>query len=196
MGIIDGSSKSPSKTIEVVKDDKTKEVHVNPAYSAWLAQDQQVLAFLFNSVSKDVLGQVATLESAAEVWTALEAMFSAQSHARVTNLRMQLSTTKKGSMTTTEYFNKMKALGDELAAAGKKIEDDKMVSFILVGLDADYNPIVTLVMGKLDPIPLSELYAQVMSYEIRLEMLNDQGGQYQSSANFSSVSWMRWQQQL
>jgi len=47
---------------------------------------------------------------------------------------MQLTNLKKGSMTTAVYFSKMKALGDELAAAGKPVPDDEMVSFILSGL--------------------------------------------------------------
>lgn len=122
------------------RDDQGRQVEgdtSNSAYSMWIAQDQQVLAYLFNSISKEVLGQVATLESAVEVWVAIETMFSAQSRARVTNLRMQLSTLKKGSMNTAVYFNKMKAIGDELATAGRKVEDDEMVSFILTGLDSD-----------------------------------------------------------
>lgn len=48
MGIIDGSSEAPSPTIEVVKEDKSKQVLPNSAYATWLAQDQQVLAYLFN----------------------------------------------------------------------------------------------------------------------------------------------------
>jgi hypothetical protein len=32
---------------------------------------------------------------------------------------MQLANCKKGNMTATTYFSKMKKLGDELAAAGK-----------------------------------------------------------------------------
>lgn len=87
-------------------------------------------------------------------------------------------------MTTSVYFNKMKAMADELTGAGRKVEDDEMVSFILTGLYGDYNPIVTSVMGHPDQISLSKLYAQVMAYETRLEMLRDNsGGQYQSSLN-------------
>lgn len=187
LGILEGSIKDPPEILEIIKDDKSKETVSNPAYSTWLAQDQQILAFLFNSVTKDALGQVATLALSAEVWVALENMFFAQSCARVTHLRMQLSTLKKGNMTTSVYFNKMKAIADELAGAGKKVEDDKMISFILTGLDSEYNPIVTSVMGCTDQISLSELYTQVMAYESRLEMLHDNSGpQYQSSANAAS----------
>jgi hypothetical protein len=61
-------------------------------------------------------------------------------------------------MTAAVYFNKVKTLVDELAAAGKKIEDEEMVSYILSGLDFHYNPIVSSVLGQIDPISLSDLY--------------------------------------
>jgi hypothetical protein len=72
----------------VVKEDKTKEEVLNLAYSTWLVHDQQVLGHLLNSLTTDVLGQVAMASTTAEAWVTLEDMFSAQSRARVTNLRM------------------------------------------------------------------------------------------------------------
>jgi hypothetical protein len=68
--------------------------------------------YLLNSVPTDVLGQVTTTTTAAEAWAVLEDMFLWQSRARVTNLRLQLATLKKGTMATSVYFNKMKGLGD------------------------------------------------------------------------------------
>jgi hypothetical protein len=41
-----------------------------------------------------------------------------------------------------DYFNKMKSLADEMAAGGKPLDDEEVVSHILTGLDADYNPVV------------------------------------------------------
>lgn len=55
---------------------------------------------------------------------------------------MQLVNCKKGGLTAAAYYAKMKALGDELAAAGRPVDDEEMVTFILVGLDFDYNPLV------------------------------------------------------
>jgi hypothetical protein len=42
---------------------------------------------------------------------------------------------RKGNMTITEYVNKMRALGDEMSAAGKPLDYEEMVSYILAGLD-------------------------------------------------------------
>ena len=58
-----------------------------------------------------------------------------------------------------------------------------MVSFILTGLDYDYNSLVSFVMGHTDPISLCDLYAQLLAYDMRLQMLQDTYGQHQSSAN-------------
>ncbi|EAZ37548.1 hypothetical protein OsJ_21876 [Oryza sativa Japonica Group] len=54
----------------VDKNDK-EIVTKNPDYTKWMAQDQQVLAYLLNSLSKDVPQQVATLDTSAQVWDAL-----------------------------------------------------------------------------------------------------------------------------
>ena len=86
-------------------------------------------------------------------------------------------------MSAAAYFAKMKAYGDELAVSGRPVQDDEMVSFILTGLDYDYNSLVSSVMGHTDPISLSDLYAQLLAYDMRLQMLQDTYGQHQSSAN-------------
>jgi len=149
MGYLDGSKKAPAKTIEVEKADKTKEIVVNSAYTQWVAQDQTVLRYLLNSLSKEVLQHVLSKTTAFGVWT-IETMFSSQSIAA--------------------YFSKMHALGDELAAAGKPLEDEELVSFIIAGLDADYNPLVSSIMTRTEPMSLSDLYAQIMCYDMRLEI--------------------------
>ena len=90
-------------------------------------------------------------------------------------------------MTAAAYFSKMKKLGDELAAAGKVIEDDEMVTLILAGLDFDYNPLVQSVVTRPTPISVSELYSQMLAYDSRLELLQENHNNgYQSSANSTS----------
>ncbi|XP_034576869.1 uncharacterized protein [Setaria viridis] len=106
LGILEGKVPAPSPILEVLLDDKKKEVS-NLEYDSWVSKDQQILSYLLNSITREVLAGVATTTTSAEAWKALEVMFAAQSRARVTNLRMQLATLKKGSLTTATYFNKM-----------------------------------------------------------------------------------------
>ena len=58
-----------------------------------------------------------------------------------------------------EYFTKMKGLADEMESAGRKLEDEELVSYILTGLDSDFNSVVSTVAARVEPITVSELYA-------------------------------------
>lgn len=185
MWILDGSVPEPPKIIEAIKAANKKEVVHNSEYDSWVANDQQLLSCLLNSLTKEVLALVATTTTSAGAWKALEEMLSAHSKAQVTNLRMKLATLKKGSMTSSTYFTKMCSIKYELAAVGKVIDDDEMVHYILTGLDYEYNPFVSSVLGRVGSITLGGLYSQLLSYDMRLEMYQD-GGQYQSSANAAS----------
>jgi len=82
---------------------------------------------------------------------------------------MALATTSKGASTFNEYFVKMKGLADEMASAGKNLEDEELVSYILTGLDLEFNPVVSAVATRVEPISVSELYTQLVSFEHRME---------------------------
>jgi histone deacetylase 1/2 len=122
--------------------------------------------------------------SSAGAWTAIMEMFSSQSKARVVQLRTQLNGTRKENKTASVYFNQIKTLADEMAAAGKPLEDDDIVSYVLAGLqDEAYNGFVAAITAliKADKfISLSDLYSQLVSYEARLEDQNPTG---ESSVN-------------
>ena len=72
-------------------------------------------------------------------------MFASQSHARVINTRMALATVQKGSSTIAKYFSKMRTLADDMASAGKRLDNEDLGSYILAGLDADYNLVVSAI---------------------------------------------------
>jgi hypothetical protein len=103
--ILNGTSRVPPSTIEITDKDGKKTVVANLEYGRWMSQDQRLLSYLLNSLTSDVLAQVATLTLSAPVWEVLETMYSAQSHTWITNLRMQLATCKKGSMIARTYFS-------------------------------------------------------------------------------------------
>jgi hypothetical protein len=73
---LDGMTTAPSKEIQVQQVDNTSKAEENPAYAACYAQDKQLLSFLLNSVTKEVLRQVATETSAVGAWHAILRMFS------------------------------------------------------------------------------------------------------------------------
>lgn len=97
--------------------------------------------------------QVSSYEHAADLWTSITGMFASQSWSKILKLRSQLSREKKGDLSASSYYSKMKGFADEMAAAGKKIDDDELIGFILNGLDSEYNLFVSSVSVK-DSLPL------------------------------------------
>jgi hypothetical protein len=161
-GFLDGSSKAPVDKIKIKSQKGTEadfEEVLNPAYEAWKVQEQQVLSYLLTSVSRNILVQIAALLSATAVWSHIETSFASQSRARVINNRMALATSQKGTSTVAEYISKIKTLADEMASAGKKLDDEELCSYILAGLDYEYNSIVSSIAARVDPVTLGELYS-------------------------------------
>jgi hypothetical protein len=58
-----------------------------------------------------------------------------------------------------------------------------MVSYILTGLDDDYDSVTVFVSNRVEPISLGELYTQLVAHEQRLELRN---GGSNSSVNLAS----------
>lgn len=184
-GYLTGKAAMPAAEIEGKDGDKVIKIP-NPAYEDWVAADQQVLSFLLASVSKEVLIQISSKKTAAEAWRAIETMFSSQTRARAVNTRLALSTTRKESSSVAEYVGKMKSLGDEMAAAGRPLEDDELVEYILTGLDEDYDSVVSSALGRAEPISVSELYSQMLAFETRMNLRNN-GNSSGSSANAANA---------
>lgn len=167
-GYLTGAAAAPATTI------KDKDVDVpNPAWEDWKTTDQQVLGFLLSSMTKEALTQVAACKTATETWKVIETIYSSMTKARSINTRIALATTKKGDLTIAEYVGKMRALGDEMANSGKPIDDDELISYIITGLDYDYNPVITSLVARADPLTIGEVYSQLLSYEQRLDLLRE-----------------------
>ena len=78
-GLLDGTDAAPPTTVEQQKSDKTMEVVPNPLYAPWLSKDQQVLSYLMNSLSKEVLAQFVGKENTYDLWTGITTLFASQS---------------------------------------------------------------------------------------------------------------------
>jgi hypothetical protein len=66
MGLLDSTDRALPKIVESEDADKKKILTPNPAYAAWMARDQQVLRFLLNSLSPDILSHVLGMDSSAD----------------------------------------------------------------------------------------------------------------------------------
>jgi hypothetical protein len=130
-------------------------------------------------MSPSIVTQMVGQTSSGGVWKAVTEMFSSQSKARVVQLRTQLNKAQKENKTAEVYFNHIKNLADEMAAVGKPLGRDDVISYVLAGLnDEAYNGFVAAITAliKADKyVSLSELYSQLLSYEARLQDQNPAG---------------------
>jgi hypothetical protein len=77
----------------------------------------------------------------------------------------------------------MKSCADEMAVAGHRLGDEEFVAYVLTGLDEEiYNSLVSSIVTRNEPISPSELYDQMLSYELRLEK-QSAGAGFSSSTN-------------
>jgi hypothetical protein len=102
---------------------------------------------------------------AAEVWRTLADLYSSQTRARSVNTRIALATTKKHQLSVSDYYAKMSQLADDLAASGTLLRDDEFITYLLAGLDEEYNLVFTMVVAQVDPVSPSDMYAQLLSFE-------------------------------
>jgi hypothetical protein len=83
-------------------------------------------------------------------------------------------------MSISEYIAKMKSLADEMAFAKKKVDDEELVSYILAGLDEEYNPVVSAFLARVEPVSVAEAHSQLLSFKNRINLMH---GGHQVSAN-------------
>jgi hypothetical protein len=178
-GYFDGSLAVPEEKIPNKSDDKTTE-EINLEFIRWTALEQQVLGFLMTTMTPEVMCQVASCTTPKDVWSLLEQTYVSQSRARTVNTRIALATTRKGNMTVSEYITKMKSLADEMRSAKQVIDDEELVSYILAGLDSEFNPVVSAIVARVEPVSVGDVHSQLLSFENRMELLH---GGIQASVN-------------
>ncbi|KAM0884943.1 hypothetical protein ACQ4PT_030646 [Festuca glaucescens] len=182
MGLLDGSDAAPCKTLEVEDTHKKMVTVPNPAYVAWMARDQQVFSWLVKSLSPDILSHVLGAEHCMDASTSIEEIFTSQSKAQINTLRGSLANTKKLDMKAGKFIIKMRGFAMELAAAGKRIDDDELKGYILNGLGADYTPFVASI-NVVPSTTLADMCVQLTAYDQHQSMLSEFG---QDSAPFQS----------
>jgi hypothetical protein len=108
---------------------------------------------------------VASNFMATDMRAAISKSFASQSRSGVLHLHNQLVAIRKGDLSVAVYFSTMCGYADEMVAAGKPLDNDDVISYILNGLDADYNSLVEHVNGMIDTISPEMLYSRMLDTE-------------------------------
>jgi hypothetical protein len=194
-GFIDGTFPCPPQFIDnpafnptPAKDEALKPRHIpNPAFTAWHQQDAAILSAIISTSTEAVQGMILFANNSLDAWTTLASSFSSQSSARYMQLRRQIDEVKKLDSSVTVYFNKIKSLSDTLTSIGQPLRPEELISCILNGLDEDFDALVEVVSARTTPIPLRDLFSQLLSTEQRIARRKStlHGGHGDFSANAS-----------
>jgi len=169
-GFLDGSSQPPAQTTSNLSTTQGAPATVaNPEFLAWCQRDQMLLSVLISTLTEPLVVHAVGCATSHQLWTTLVSMFASQARSWVLQIHYQLATSKKGSASITEYFQSFKALCDNLAAAGQHLNDFERTSYFLASLGSDYDPFVTSITTRRDPLSLDEIYGHLLAHEMRIE---------------------------
>ncbi|XP_073287721.1 uncharacterized protein [Primulina huaijiensis] len=101
LGFLDGSIAKPADT--------------DSNFSSWIRNNNIVIAWILNSVSKDISASILFAESAAEIWNDLRERFQQSNGPRIFQLRRELINLRQDQQSVAVYFTKLKSLWDELS---------------------------------------------------------------------------------
>ena len=94
----------------------TKLASNSPEFRAWEKNNSMVLAQLYNTINKMLHGSVTYAENASEIQIDLKEHYLQSNEIRTHQLTQEITLTKQGNLTVSEYFTKLKELWDELDA--------------------------------------------------------------------------------
>ncbi|XP_073045348.1 uncharacterized protein [Primulina eburnea] len=177
-GFIDGSIPKPAES-------------ESNLMNAWNRNNNIVISWLLNSVSKDISASILFAESAAEIWNDLKERFQQSNGPRIFQLRRELLNLRQDQDSVSVYFTKLKALWEELnhfrptCTCGKCIcggtknveayvQMDYTMTF-LMGLNESFTHIRSQVLLH-EPLPsISRVFALIVQEERQREIGGHQG---------------------
>jgi hypothetical protein len=81
----------------------------------------------------------------------------------------------------------MREFSSELATAGKPVEEDEMIGYVLNGLDSSYNDLVSSVNGNPNTT-FDELYSLIHAHDLRRDMLTEDEHEPSSISSANTVN--------
>ncbi len=76
---------------------------------------------------------------------------------------------KKKDLLIVEYFQQTISLADTLVVVGQRLQDCKIIYYILAGLSFEFDLLVTVITTRVDPMSPNHLSGHLLSFKLRLE---------------------------
>ena len=97
-----------------------------------------ILSWINNSLSLPVLSTVARFTSAYATWSSLEKRNASHSKNCIQQLKNDLCNTRGDGLSVSDFVDKINHIADNLALAGKPIDDDELVTVIMNNIGSAY----------------------------------------------------------
>ena len=170
LGIVDGSERCPPQFIHDAEGKPTSSI--SPEYSIWQKKDQFILAWINATLSNKVLSTVYGLDTSRQVWTHLATRFAPNSKSHISHLKRQLQTMQQGAKECYDYLLAAKSLADQLAAAGKPVDDEDLISYIVGDLNSSYQNFITTFsfVTREQSISFADFQAKLLNFDHMLDI--------------------------
>ncbi|KAG8489617.1 hypothetical protein CXB51_017591 [Gossypium anomalum] len=163
LGFLDGSFTAPTQFIRST--DGT--LVANPSALVFEQQDNLLTSWLLSTISSLFLSSFTDVRTACDVWTMANSIFAADTSVKQSQLRHDLHSLKKGTLSVRAYVDKIKGLCALLAASGVQISETERTVVLLAGLSSDFDAVVSSV--SLSPVlfPFQRVVDTLLECEAR-----------------------------
>ncbi|KAG8500106.1 hypothetical protein CXB51_003624 [Gossypium anomalum] len=136
---------------------------VNPVVSVFDQQDSLLTSWLLSTISASFLSSFTDVRTARDVWNVANNFFAADSSTKQSQLRHELHSLRKGSLSIRSYVNKITSLCALLAASGSQI----WMAVLLAGLSSEFDAIVSSVSLSIGPLTFQRIVDTLIECEAR-----------------------------
>ncbi|XP_019156451.1 PREDICTED: uncharacterized protein LOC109153120 [Ipomoea nil] len=162
MGYVDGEFPCPPAMIDAspATSESTTSATTsvpNPAYRAWIKQEQTLLSLLISSLSDEVMHFAVGQSTSKAVWDSINTALASSTRARCLGLLGQFHALRQGGSSTTEYLGRAQLLVEDLAHAGRPISLDEQNMFVLRGLRQEYRAMASSLTAADTPVTIPQI---------------------------------------
>ncbi|XP_040933007.1 uncharacterized protein [Gossypium hirsutum] len=162
-GLLDGSLTAPTRFIQ----SSDRGLVVNPAVLVFDQQESLLTSWLLSTISSSFLSSFTNVRTAHDVWLMANSLFAADSSTKQSQLRHELHSLRKCSLSVHSYVNKITSLCALLAASGSHISEAERSAVLLVGLSSDFDSIVSSASLSSSPLSFQRLVDALIECEAR-----------------------------
>ena len=156
------------------------------ALKEWNQGARKVMYWLSVSIQDTMIGHIQDANSPKEAWSSLVTLFETSTKARKLQLKNDLNTVEKKSMSINDYALKIKSICESLASIGVSVDDDDKVEVCLRGLGPTYKQFKTSIRTRENIPCFADLVSMLIVEEKNLGEESSSQGKNSSEQVFYS----------